>query len=112
MLERPEFQALMEMAHEGTPIEVQNNFKSHAYDQLGKLLLKTSKNQEKDFQEALYSFDQALEQETGDVENEFELYLGRAKCNMLRAQYGKTKEDCLAANKLKTGQEQCFVEIT
>ena len=62
MLERPEFQALMAMAHEGEPIEVQNNFKNHAYEHLGRLLLKTSKNQEKDFQEALYCFEQALEQ--------------------------------------------------
>jgi len=57
MLERPEYQALMQMAHEGTPLEVQNNFKHHAMDQLGKLLLKKSKNEEKDFQEALYCFD-------------------------------------------------------
>ena len=61
MLERPEFQALMQMGHEGEPIDVQNNFKNHAYEQLGKLLLKTSKNKEKDFQEALHCFDQALE---------------------------------------------------
>ncbi len=32
MLERPEYQALMAMAHEGTPLEVQNNFKHHAYE--------------------------------------------------------------------------------
>ena len=49
MLERPEYQALMAMAHEGTPIEVQNNFKHHAFEQLGRLLLKRSKNEEKDF---------------------------------------------------------------
>jgi len=61
MLERPEYQALMQMAHDGTPMEVQNNFKHHAMEQLGKLLMKSSKNEEKDFQEALYCFDQALE---------------------------------------------------
>jgi len=49
MLERPEFQALIAMSHEGTPAEVQNNFKNHAFDQLGRLLLKRSKNEEKDF---------------------------------------------------------------
>ena len=49
------------MAHEGTPMEVQNNFKNHAYEGLGKLLLKRSKNEEKDFQESLYCFEQALE---------------------------------------------------
>lgn len=57
MLERPEWQALMQLAHEGEPIEVQNNFKHHAYEGLGKLLLKKSKNEEKDFQESLYCFD-------------------------------------------------------
>lgn len=49
MLERPEYQALMQMAHEGTPEEVQENFKNHAFEHLGRLLLKTSKNEEKDF---------------------------------------------------------------
>ena len=49
MLERPEFQALMAMGHEGEPIEVQNNFKNHALTGLGNLLLKKSKNEEKDF---------------------------------------------------------------
>ena len=49
MLERPEFQALMNMAHEGTPEEVQANFKNHAMESLGKLLLKKSANTEKDF---------------------------------------------------------------
>ena len=49
MLERREFQALMAMGHEGEPIEVQNNFKNHAMESLGKLLLKKSKNEEKDF---------------------------------------------------------------
>lgn len=44
MLERPEYQALMQMAHEGTPLEIQNNFKNHAFEQLGRLLLKKSKN--------------------------------------------------------------------
>ena len=99
------------MAHEGEPIEVQNNFKHHAYEHLGKLLLKTSTNNEKDFQEALYCFDQALEQQTGDVDNEFELYLGRAKLNILRGQFGKTKDDCLQALKRKSGQEQCWVVL-
>lgn len=49
MLDRPEFQALQAMAFEGTPMEVQNNFKNHAYNQLGHLLMKTTKNKEKDF---------------------------------------------------------------
>ncbi len=32
MLERPEYQALMALSHEGSPMEVQNNFKHHAYE--------------------------------------------------------------------------------
>lgn len=28
---------------------------------------------------------------------------------MIRAQYGKVKEDCLQANKRKTGHENCWV---
>ena len=82
-------------------MEVQNNFKNHAFEQLGRLLLKKSKNQEKDFQESLYCFDQALEQNTGDRENEYELYVGRAKLNILRAQFGYVKDDCLTALKIK-----------
>lgn len=68
MMTRPEFAALAEMGHEGSPEEVQANFKHHAITALGKLLLKTSRNQEKDFQESLHCFNEALEQNTGDVE--------------------------------------------
>jgi hypothetical protein len=49
MLKRPEFEALANMAYDGTPQEVAENFKNHAYDSLGKLLLRQSKNEEKDF---------------------------------------------------------------
>ena len=48
---------------------------------------------------------------TNDKENEFQLYLGRAKLNILRAQFGHTKNDCLKANKCKPGQEQCWVVL-
>ena len=109
MLERPEYQALMAMAHEGTPEEVQENFKNHAMEHLGRLLLKKSKNEEKDFQESLYCFDQALEQKTGNKNEEFELLVGRAKLNILRGQFGKTKDDCLQAIKRKSNDEQCWV---
>ena len=49
MMEREEFKALQAMAFEGIPLEVAQNFKNHAYEQLGQLLLKKSKNTEKDF---------------------------------------------------------------
>lgn len=86
-------------------MEIQKNFKHHAYTSLGKLLMKTTKNKEKDFQEALHCFNEALDVETGDVENMFDLYLGRAKLNILRNQCGHTKDDCLSAIKVKSGQE-------
>ena len=111
MLEQPEFQALMQMSHEGTPQEVAENFKNHAYDHLGALLLKRSKNEEKDFQEALYCFDQAIEQKCGDAKLEYDLYLGRAKLNILRAQCGLTKEDCLEALKIKDTDVQCWIVL-
>ena len=31
--------------------------------------------------------------------------------NILRGQFGKTKDDCLQANKRKSGQEQCWVVL-
>jgi len=108
MLEKPEFQALQNMAFEGTPTDVAKNFKNHAYDHLSNLLLKKSKNEEKDFQEALYCFEQALDAKCGDAAIEFDLYIGRAKANTLRAQHGKTKDDCLEAHKRKDTDEQSW----
>ena len=54
MLARPEYQALQNMAFEGTPLEVATNFLNHANDSLGNVLLKRSKNEEKDLQETFY----------------------------------------------------------
>ena len=39
------------------------------------------------------------------------MYLGRAKLNILRAQFGKTKDDCLTAMKRKSNDEQCWVVL-
>ena len=49
------------MAYDGTPLEVAKNFLTHAIESLSKLLLKQSKNEEKDFQESLYCFGEALD---------------------------------------------------
>lgn len=49
MLERPEYQALQALAYEGSKSEVAQNFLHHALDQLGKILLSTTKNKEKDY---------------------------------------------------------------
>ena len=43
------------------------------------------------------------------MNNEFELYLGRAKLNILRGQFGKTKEDSLLALKRKKDSEQSWI---
>ena len=37
------------------------------------------------------------------------MYLGRAKLNILRGQFGHTKDDCLEAIKRKRNDEQCWV---
>jgi len=39
------------------------------------------------------------------------LYLGRAKLNILRAQCGLTKEDCLEALKIKDTDVQCWIVL-
>ena len=49
------------MAHEGTPDEVAENFLKHGLEQLSRVLLKGSKNEEKDCQEALHCFDNGIE---------------------------------------------------
>ena len=108
MLESPEFQALQQLAYDGTPFEVAKNFLHHATESLSKLLLKQSKNEEKDFQEALHCFDEALDQKCSNKELEFQIYTGRAKLNMLRAQYGHTKDDMLEALKRKDTDEQTW----
>ena len=96
------------MAYEGTPTEVSKNFLTHAIESLSKLLLKQSKNEEKDFQESLYCFGEALDQKSGDKRIEFQIYTGRAKLNMLRAQYGHTKDDMLEAIKRNDSDEQAW----
>jgi len=73
------------MAWDGEPDEVAANFKTHAVEALGKVLLKQSKNPEKDMQECLHCFEQALEAKPTDKKLRFQIYSGQAKCNMLRA---------------------------
>ena len=106
MLERPEYQALQELAFEGTPNEVATNFKTHGYSQLGKVLLKQTKNGVRDLEDALYCFQTGLEEKPDDQQILFELWSGKAKANMLRAQFGHTKDDCNEALKIKPQDEQ------
>ena len=73
------------MAFEGPPEEIAKNFLNHAMTPLEKVLLKTSTNEEKDIQESLYCFEQGLEAKCTDDKLNFDLYMGRAKLNILRA---------------------------
>lgn len=78
------------------------NFKNHAYEHLNKVLMKESKNDQNAIDQAIYCFDQALEQKGhDDAELLYSLYIGRAKANILIGQFGKTREDCLEARKYK-----------
>ena len=47
--------------------------------------MKESKNETKDIEEAIYCFDQGLEQKQDDKELLYYLYIGRAKANILIA---------------------------
>jgi hypothetical protein len=86
MLESPEFQALSALAYDGTPDEVAKNFMNHGYDFLNKVIVKESKNQQKDIEQALYCFDEGIDQkECKSQDIRFNLYMGRAKTNILIA---------------------------
>ena len=97
------------MAHEGTPDEVAENFLKHGLEQLSRVLLKGSKNEEKDCQEALHCFDNGIEAQPASMETLFDLLMGRAKLNILRAQFGHCKNDCLNALKIKNDEQAWFV---
>jgi tetratricopeptide (TPR) repeat protein len=110
MLEMPEFQALAALLHDGTPDEVAKNFMNHGYDYLNKVVLKESKNSEQDIEQAIYCFDEGLEYKK-DIKDQgllYQLYMGRAKTNILIGQFGKTKEDCLEALKYRD-TEQAYI---
>jgi tetratricopeptide (TPR) repeat protein len=111
MLERPEYQALQALAYEGSKSEVAQNFLHHALDQLGKILLSTTKNKEKDYQEAMHCFEQGIEQKCGVQKIEFELYMGRAKLHLARHNFGRCKEDCLEALKWKKNEQIYFILV-
>lgn len=107
MLEMPEFQALAALAYDGTPDDIANNFRNHGYDYLNKVILKDSKNQQQDIEQALYCFDEGLDhaKEAKNKDTIYQLYMGRAKTNILIAQFGKTKEDCIEARKYKESEQ-------
>ena len=65
--------------------------------------MKESKNNQVDIEQALYCFDEALEyqKDIKDTKLTYQLWMGRAKTNILVGQFGKVKDDCLEALKIK-----------
>lgn len=115
VLERPEFKALQNLAYEGTPEEVCRNFKNHALETLSDVLLKKTKNPEQDKLEcerAMHFFNEAFNTGYKEYQMLFTLYMGRAKLNLLIAQFGKCKEDCLEALKIKDNDEQMWLVLS
>ena len=61
MLLLPEYQALQSLVFDGSPEDVARNFMKQGYDRLNKVLMKESKNNAKEIDEAIYCFDQGLD---------------------------------------------------
>jgi hypothetical protein len=87
MMQRPEYQALSELLHDGTPDEVSSNFMKNGYEFLNKVVLKESKNQTIDIEQAIYCFDEGLEyrKDIKDKNILYQMLMGRAKTNILIA---------------------------
>lgn len=87
MLERPEFQALQELAYDGTPEEQCRNFKNHAMEALSDVLLKDYKGkkevQKVECERAMHFFNEAFKTGYKEYQMQWLLYFGRAKLNLL-----------------------------
>ncbi len=59
----------------------------------------------------MFCFDQAIEAKATDKELLYYIYIGRAKANMLSAQFGRAKEDCLEARKYRVTEQGFTVLI-
>ena len=114
-MEQPEFKALQDLAYDGTPEEVCKNFKEHAMEALHDVIMKNTKTAQRDQVEcerAMHFFDQAFAAGWKEHQTMFTLYMGRAKLNLLIAQFGRCKEDCLEALKIKPADEQMWVVLS
>jgi hypothetical protein len=82
----------------------------NGYEYLNKVVLKETKNQTVDIEQAIYCFDEGLEYKSKieDKKILFQLLIGRAKTNILIAQFGRVKDDCLEALKIRD-TEQTYV---
>jgi len=86
---------------------------------LSKVLLKNTKSSEHDTVEcerAMHffneGFDHAKEHNYYDKEVFWTLYMGRAKLNLLIAQFGHCKEDALEALKLKPNDDNMWAVLS
>jgi len=59
----------------------------------------------------MHFFTEAFATEYKDPDMLFDLYFGRAKLNLLLAQFGKCKEDCLEALKIKDTNDQMWLVL-
>jgi hypothetical protein len=81
---------------------------------LNQIINKQTKNPEHtkvEAERALHFFNEALATEYKEYQTLFTLYMGRAKLNLLTAQFGKCKEDCLEALKIKENDENMWVVL-
>lgn len=92
------------MKYSGTPEEQCRNFKEHAMESLElviKLYTKSKQHDKVECERAMHFFDEAFETGYKEYQMTFTLYMGRSKLNLLLAQFGKCKDDCLEALKIK-----------
>jgi hypothetical protein len=103
------------LAYDGTPEEVCKNFRDQALETLSKVLLKNTKSHEHDKVEcerAMHFFTEALDQDYKDPETLWTIYMGRAKLNLLIAQFGRCKEDSIEALKIKPNDEHMWTVLS
>lgn len=114
MLAKPEFQALQELAYDGTPEEVCRNFMHHAMEALDRVIKKHTKGEKQDKVEcerAMHFFNEAFKTGWKEYQLQFTLYMGRAKLNLLIGQFKDCKDDCLAALKIKSEDESMWITL-
>jgi tetratricopeptide (TPR) repeat protein len=81
---------------------------------LNKVLLKQTKDGEHDKREcerAMHFFEEALATGYKEYQMLYSLYMGRAKLNMLLANFGKCKEDALEALKIRQDDESLWLVL-
>lgn len=78
------------------------------------IINRTNKNEKVDQVEAeraMHFFNEAFAQEYKEYQLQYQLYWGRAKLNLLIAQFGKCKEDSLEAIKINDTDEHIWLVL-